>query len=427
MHNYHTDLIWKIDLILLSVAFLFVLVIVLYAAIRGRVASKRQARLLNIKKRLYESLLPGTKKGASNIQLPEITTQDFLDIEINRLRDAIFFNENEQKILKKCFIESKNIDKLEKNARTSRNKWRRIESIIGLGYANQASALNTLEKALHDKDEDVVYFSIVALGQIKTLQSARILLSFLEKNIFSIHRIVSVLEDFPAEISNEVVLLTNNSNPNVRISGVRLIAKLKQENCDEKIESLSLDDESGEVRAAACECLGSFGKEKYTKTISKCLNDNFWMVRVKAVTALSKILGSKCIPKIIGLVRDNSWSVIETVKNTLAKHIEAALPYIEKLLYEGDSIAKRASVEALEGAGYITNILNDILLQKDKRKEQAIYLLKGIIKTKIHFSLALILESLDNNSRNKILEVLGQENKTFVEYIKRKTNGENGK
>ena len=290
----------------------------------------------------------------------------------------------------------------------------------------QSSALNTLEKALYDRDKDIAYFSIIALGQIKTPQSARILLNFLKENAFNAYRIVSVLEDFPPEISSEVILLANNPNPRVRISGIKLIAKFKQEDYVEKIEDLSINDESGEVRAEACEYLGSLGKEKYIDAISKCLKDSLWLVRIKAIEALSKILGPKCIPNIIDLIRDNSWSVIESVKSVLTEHIEAALPYIEKFLYTGDSIAKQVSIEALESAGYISNILSDILFQKDSKKKHAIYLLKGIVKAKIHFGLESALENLDSASRNIILEIVSQEDKALTEHVKKKMNEEIG-
>jgi len=422
LHNYHTDLIWLFDIVLACAIILLGATILVYDVIKEYSARKRNSRLLGLKRNIYRFIAGGEKVDAGASIFAHVTPQEFLDVEINRIREAIFFNESEQALFKKYFVAPENIATVAHIAKNSRNKWRRIEAILSLGYAG-ASVLDILKVSLYNKDEDVSYFSIVALGQIKTIQSARILLDFLQKNTFGRYKITSILETFPPAIVDEVVKALENPDLAVRLLAVRLLAKFKDQRYIKRIESLT-GDESDEMRAAACECLGSFGKRDVVKTLSICLKDRFWLVRTQAIIAFSKILGPECIQEIISLIRDSSWSVIETVKATMVRHVEASLPYIEKFLYEEDEIAKKTSVEVLEISGYITKILKDILSGTSDEKKYAVRLLKGIIKSQVHFGLESALENLEDGLRVKILEIIEDVNGPMAGHMQKKIHGE---
>lgn len=351
---------------------------------------------------MYGAALSGEKtvKSASSA-----TPRLFLDVITNRNRDLVFFNESEQKLFKDCFVNAKRLAQLERIAFKSRNKWLRIEAILSLGYAQDLSALNILNKTILDKDEDVAYFSIIALGQIKTVQSAEILIGFLEKNASLGFKIASILESFPPEIIRKLSPLLKSEFPLVRFWALKIITKFKPAELIKDIESLILD-ESAEVRAAACECLGAIGKREVKNSLSKCLKDDSWIVRVNALKAFSQILGKDCLPEAMKLINDGSLSVIDAVKDVVAANIEAALPYIEMFLSGEDGIAKRVSIEALEISNYIVEILKGVLSPDASRKTASLKLLEGMIKSGARFSLEAASNNFEPDSRNRLLEII---------------------
>jgi hypothetical protein len=73
--------------------------------------NRRKKALLNIKKDVYELTLSG-QVISGKVCMPfvtELTPQQFLDVTTNRNREAIFFNESEQKVFKSCFMTSEKI------------------------------------------------------------------------------------------------------------------------------------------------------------------------------------------------------------------------------------------------------------------------------------------------------------------------------
>lgn len=422
MPNYFTDLILKIDLALLGAIILFVIIIIVYALIREYDWRRRCSKLSSIKNQLYELTFPG-KKIDKQICLPvlsEVTPQLFLDVMTNRTRGAVFFNEAEQKILKHCFASAQRLERIGKIARTSWNKWRRVEAILSLGYAQDESCLGTLKESINSKGIDISYFSIIALGQIRSVASAKILLDFLKRRRLYQYKIFSVLEIFPVQIAEEVVGLIDDKDPQVRAWSLKLISRLEAEQYLKKIEEMTLD-KSEYVRAAACDCLGGFGRKGSKDALARCLRDDSWLVRVVAVKALSKAMGEECIPEIMGLINDASLSVIDSVKSVVTEYIEAALPYVEKFLHSNDEIARRVAIEALEVSGYITKLFKNILAVSEEEKKAAMRLLEGLILSHAHFGLQVALAGFGEEKRKKILGIIREISKDMADYLEENT------
>ncbi|MFA5176585.1 MAG: HEAT repeat domain-containing protein [Candidatus Omnitrophota bacterium] len=407
MHNYYPELIWAIDKILLYLVAAAGLLTIFYSLAREYSWKRRNRALLNIKSNVYELVLSG--KEADNeaclASVSGVTPQQFLDVTTNRNREIVFFNESEQEILKSCFVSAEKIAKIEKTALFSWNKWRRIEAILTLGYAQAAASLDTLQRTINDRDADIAYFSILALGQIRSALSAGILLDFIEKRSFYRYRIFSLLESFPPEIAVKAIGLTASPDPEVRSWAVKLIGRLKALQYRQKIEELT-GDKSAEVRASACDCLGEFGSRDSASIITKCLTDDFWKVRVCAVKSLFKVLGKEGLPQIMGRINDGSLSVIESVKFLMAANIEICLSYAEDFLYGDDEMARRISVEALEESGYIIKLFKEILSRSKKEKEAAEFLLKGLIVSCAYAGLGAALLGLPGEEQGKMLDII---------------------
>ncbi|MDP3788989.1 MAG: HEAT repeat domain-containing protein, partial [Candidatus Omnitrophota bacterium] len=238
MYNYHFETIRNLDIALLGIIVLVSLVIIISSFIKDRFWDLRINRLLNIKRQIY-ALVSAGQDPAIAANLPffaNITPQQFLDIEANRVRDDVSFNDAERNFLKNCFIHSGHIASLKKTAERSGNKLRKIEAGLCLGYAGEESAADILKKSLYDKDEDLAYFAMIALGQIKTLLSAKALIELLRKNTPGSYKIVSLLEDFPAYIADDVMALAGDPDPAVKVWGMRLLPKFAAERHVKKIE-----------------------------------------------------------------------------------------------------------------------------------------------------------------------------------------------
>lgn len=405
MYNYHVDIIWAVNYALIVILFTAILVIMSSALIRDRLWERRRRSLSGIKKDVYEMILSGTNTSPAACQpfTSAITPQQFIDISTNRNIEAAFFNDSEQQFLKSCFVNQEEVVKLEKTAAKSRNKWQRIEAILALGYTQEGGAVDILKKSLSSRDRDIVYFSIIALGQIKTVQSAKVLLDFLRKDPANSYKIVSILQAFPGEIAEEVVKLINYHDPLIRVWALKLLSKFASKEHLNKVLKL-IHDTSAEARSAVCDCLGNIGGKEAITDLTRCLKDDSWLVRKHSVSALGKVMGSAAVPEIIGLINDASWSVLEAVKNVMTDHIETSLPYIEKFLESEYDIAKRYSVLALQDSGYIAKLLKD--LAEGHNKDKTGKLLKGIIATGMHSGIDSALGKLDPSMQKKAMDAL---------------------
>ena len=405
MYNYHADIVWIVNVTLAGIILATIAVIFLCAIFKDYLWEKRSRILLNIKKNVYEMVLAGNKTSENVCQsfVAAITPQQFIDISTNRSLGVTFFNDAEQQFLRGCFGSPVETARLRKIALNYGNKWRRIEAILALGYARVNEALEVLKHSILSKDKDIAYFSMLSLGQIKTLESAGIFLDFLKKEPSLGSKIVSILENFPKEITEDVIKLTDYHDVLVRLWALKLLSKFPDRKYIRELEKLT-HDASDEVRATACECLGNIGDKEAAPTLIGCLKDENWHVRQHAVLALASVSGDAALPKIISLISDGSWSVIDAVKDVMASHIEASLPYIERFLSGKDELAKKYSVMALQNSGYIVKLLTDLI--SGKNKDFAIRLLKGVIASREHYGLDAALTNLEPSTRAKALEEL---------------------
>lgn len=317
-YNYYTDLIWVIDRILLVLSLLLSIAIVIYAAIRDIILDKRSYNLSVIKQSLHNLSLAGrqTMKSAYPDILNKSTPRQFFSIAKDK--EFVLLKDIESDF-SDYFIASGKAAEVERIAMKSKNKWQRVRAIVSLGYTNSPNAVEIFKGTILDKDEDISYFSMLALGQIKNELSARILLDFLGKHRFSGYKIVSFLEFFPPSIVDEAIKTAESKDPLVRFWAIKLLSKFKPKQYLNKILDLS-KDESADVRAAACECLAELGERQSKDVLTECLKDTVWFVRMHAVRALDKVVGKDCISEIKSLINDEFWLVRDSVEKILKEY-----------------------------------------------------------------------------------------------------------
>lgn len=424
MYNYHEDLVWKLDLFLLYLSIGLSFLIIVYIRLKDILNFRRSKALQELKKHVYE-LTFSAQASVSAVTpafIKKASARQFLEVTTNINKEEVFFNEAEQMIFKESFLSADKIKDLKKVASGSYNKWRRIEAILSLGYANISAAVSIIKKGLQSRDEDVVYFSLLALSQIRSEESAKELLGFLKRNSTYRYKIVSILANFPSESVKQLESLLKDKDQSVRFWALKIVSRMKYPANLKDIETL-VDDESAEVRAASCECLGELGRPEAKAALTKCLKDNYWLSRANAIRALSKILGKDSIKEIIKSINDGSLSVIDAVKEALVNNITAAIPYIEELLASQDGVARRCAVEALETSGYLKQTLNTIALKDPKQGEKARQLLELVVKSSAHFGLESALMDFKGEARKRLLDIIGSVDPMLAEHIDKKIKG----
>lgn len=412
MYNftYLTDLVIKIDIILLVAAVAMAIMIIIYAVVREAKLKQRQQHLQEIQKHLRD--MTSGDREVTAVTMPDIvngyTAQDFINLA--RDNELEIPPELAQKI-RNHFTSSSNIAQIEAIAQKTGNKWQRIEAIISLGYINSPNAAETLKESLYSEDDDISYYSLRSLGQIKSNAAARILLDFLGTHSETGNNIALTLQTFPPEVSAELFLALDSQYQQVRFWAVKVINKLKfmiTSNQIDQIIKLSQDKDS-DVRAAACECLGGLFSTGIRAALITRLDDSFWFVRMHAVRALDNILGPLSLPIVAKLIKDPSWKVKEAVKNVMARNITEALPYIEDSLAgvsRSDEPTCRACADALIDSGYILTILKNLLSGQKGQGEKARYLLTGLIRSKVYFGLKKALENFQPGEQNRLLQII---------------------
>ena len=412
------SIVLNIDIVLVGVSIFFCLFIALYVIVKGYLENRRKRFLLAIKTNVHSLAISGQKpSGETCPTVSAKTPEQFLDVEMDR--EELLFDEPEKQFIKECFVTSDKILAIQTIAKNSKNKWRRIEAVLSLGYAEDLSSLDIIKEALYDRDDDVAYFSMLALGLIKNVKSAKILLDYLKKNIFRASKIASILEAFPVSITDEVIKLTDDPDASVRFWAIKLISKLNPKAYTGKVEELTRDP-SADVRSAACECLGKIGHKEAKASLLKCLKDSAWYVRMQAVRALSTILGEEAIPDIAGLMKDDSVLVKDSVKTAMSGHIETSRPFIEKILSGQGELIKKEAIEALEISGYMTKVLHDLISEDNKRREASTSLLRAVIKASAHSGVESALDDFTGNMQDRILTAIKDIDKPFAEHMEKK-------
>lgn len=415
MEEYYFSLVRNTDVILLFLSVLLGFTIIIYALINKWFVGARRQRLYHMMSVLQTLAF---KDDASLVNgctrvMRQASFFEFSDIlkRQSKILPGKFSNQ-----LMKCITDSGKIPGIEKIAKNSKRKWRRIEAIIMLGYLNSANALGILEQSLYNRDNDIAYFSLVSLGNIRNEESARILLSNINNKAFSSYKIVSLLENFPLNIVELLIKSLEDKDYNLRLWSIRLIARFKPKQYAKRISDF-IYDPSADIRAAACECLGEIGADDFKEAMQKCLGDLTWYVRLQAVMALEKIFKAKSVVDIAPLLKDTQWFIKEKVKEIMIKYFSESLVFIERFLLEENQYVKDSCVEIMDGSGFRKKILDDVISEDIKTREKAQVWLKTMIKAGAHFGLGGILSEYSPDIRQKILNAIATVDRDKADQI----------
>ena len=402
-------------LLIAGIVFLYVCLLA-YVFLKEYSESRYLRRTEQIKRRLWD-LFMESPKGLLKTCPVLVKAFDLHQIfDIARYEDERYSQDFGRQI-RECMMSSLDMKMIERLAARSRDKWERIEAVIILGYLNTPQGVRILTADLKHKDEDVVYFSILALSHNKTPQVAGLLLKLIAKGTASGQKIVSLLEDFPSSVAVPACAELKNPDAPVRYWSLKLLTRLKFAGAATGAAELTKDS-SADVRAAACECLGVLGAKDARGVLLDRLKDDLWFVRMFSVRALGAIFGSEALGLVAELIFDPSWPVKESVEKLMAQHIEKAMPHLERCLVSGDDMTRASCVTAFVDAEYIPKIFDDILSGSSHASQQSRRLLEELIHSHFYFGLKKALDKLEPGPREDILKVVESIDEALAKKIR---------
>ncbi|OGW80234.1 MAG: hypothetical protein A3G33_06050 [Omnitrophica bacterium RIFCSPLOWO2_12_FULL_44_17] len=418
MNILHPQWLWFFNLILLAATLFFGAGIIIHTLTQELFVKYRLRKLVALSENLK-------RLGAS----PKATIQEAVQ-KINKqfpLNELIVLTANREHFIPKelseywreAFQEAGRMEQVRRVAKNGKNKWRRIEALICLGFLKSDPDVDILENGLDDPDDDISYYSMLALAEMKNAAAAGVLLEFLDRESFRGQKIVSLLEGFSIDISDQLLNALESKNPRVRYWALKLLSKFKPENSADRIISLATDP-SPDVRAAACQYLGLMKATESEKALLARFEDPEWFVRMHAVRSLSMLEESKYLTQMIHLLyTDPSSYVKESAKNAVIHDMKQALPYLEHGLDEKDELTKRCCVEAFIDSNYIPRILDGILSKDRDIYQKQFQLLSKLIHSNIHFGLKKELMNYESMKRQKIIAAIREINSTLAEIMER--------
>ena len=242
----------------------------------------------------------------------------------------------------------------------------RASAAWALGEIGDASAVETLIKALNDEDSGVREKAVAALGKMG-------------KDAFE--PLVQALSAKKARVRKGAALALGNlrikdaikplsealhdKNFEVRWCAAQSLANIGRDAFEVLLDASKEEDE--EVRWCAASALGKLKDKRAVQHLISLLDDPAEKVRASAAWALGEIGDASAVEKLIKALGDSSRFVVESAKEALLKIGISAVPHLIKALK--DDKLQRKVVEILskiEGEGVKEHLIHAL---SDKNKK----------------------------------------------------------
>ena len=417
---YHTELVEKIDVALACATILSAFLITSYLFFIRISSGRKQHKLDRLTKNLGELTLAENKfmldecvnlvRKASPFELFNISRQN------NSLLRTKFSDE-----FTICLTRAGKIEYAEKTASQCPNKWQRIEAIIIAASLHTPHILSILEQTVNDRDEDIAYFSMLALGEIQSADSVKLLVDLIRQRRFSGQKVAAVLEKFPPQIIPALIEHTADNNAQVRYWMLKVLTRFKPEGYTEQVLPFA-DDASDDIRAAACEFLGETTATQAVSVLTAKLDDRAWFVRLHAIRALEKITAADSLKHVFDVLDDKSWTIRNEAKNIAIKHITGSLPFIETLLKAGNDMQRHLCLEILDLSGYTRQIITRLGQGENARKEKDEVLFRSMVISGAFSGIVAAVKTMSDPEKDRIIDIVETIDQSKAQKIAQKLN-----
>jgi hypothetical protein len=204
-------------------------------------------------------------------------------------------------------------------ARRERRKWERVRAIYDLGWLGEREALPLLYRAVADRDDDVAWAAVVALGGMHDPVADEVLLELLEDGRFAPSRVAEVLDT--SRVYRPVSVLRERaraSSPRSLFWIAYLLGRSGQPAALAPLLELA-EHSSADVRAAVAEALGRLGDRTAVEKLLDMVDDDVWFVRLHASRSLADLAATDTIPALQAATQDPSWWVRNSAFESLRR------------------------------------------------------------------------------------------------------------
>lgn len=198
-------------------------------------------------------------------------------------------------------------------------KWERVRALYDLGWLADANTLPVLYRAVADRDDDVAWAAVVALGGMNDPIADQVLLELLDDERFAASRIAEVLDS--SRYRRPVAVLQERAKASTPRS-LFWIAYLLGRSGD--VAALTplfelAGHSSPDVRAAVAEAFGRLGNQSAIGKLQEMARDEAWFVRLHASRSLGDLAARNSIPVLEAATQDTSWWVRNSAFESLRR------------------------------------------------------------------------------------------------------------
>ncbi|RKX94839.1 MAG: hypothetical protein DRP84_05985 [Spirochaetes bacterium] len=260
---------------------------------------------------------------------------------------------------------------------------KRVKACYLLGLLGMKEHSRLLIPALRDYNPRVISSAIIALGEIRDINTVPEIISILPFCLEAHAWLISaVLPFFGPDIYEFIkpYLKANILHERKLILLIKVVSNLRIAHSIRDLENIYLNTESLDVKIAALNAIGKINDVISIKIVFNALNDKTWEIRAVAANIVGSMSLKGASSRLIPLLNDKSWYVRRNAANALAKMGKLGIYTLLNYMNQKDKFARDMIAQTLEETGVVDKALVDIQSEDPKIKKDAEYIIKMLIQ-----------------------------------------------
>jgi HEAT repeat protein len=239
--------------------------------------------------------------------------------------------------------------------------WEKRRAMLDLGSMRLAEGIEPLVEMLDDWQLDTRITAVKALGLVGMPKAAEAILETHMVGGLKVPAatIVDTLMHCYKDDPNALLPYLRRSLGHTRELLARVAGELATPQMADEILVLA-EDPNPEVRASAARGLAALPLPLAIPVLSALIRDDIWFVRLRATSALNQILHPRAIPILLEAIRDSNRLVRIRAAEALAKFEHETVDILQSIVDSRDQYALHAMISALELGGGFGNILTQL-------------------------------------------------------------------
>ncbi len=260
---------------------------------------------------------------------------------------------------------------------------KRMRACYTLGLLGSREQAGLLTSKLNDFNRKVVCSTIIALGEIRALETAPALFAYF-RHCPQQHAwlISAICPFFGRDIYRHMrPLLTDNTLPDSkRLLLIRALSILKSPEILADLIRLYAESSNLDIRISALMTVGKINDLSSVKTVINALEDKEWEVRAVAAGIIGEMAIKGAAYRLVMLLKDSNWYVRKNAARSLSRLGLIGISALVDSLDSGDRFARDICVQTLEENGIIEEMLEELGRGESKKMELAAKMMRLLIK-----------------------------------------------